>query len=183
MADDLGMTSGPVRGGVPPDRSPSGAQIVSLQRRLPVSTDERMPHAPDGPAAARVLVAVPDEEDFALIARLLGRAQEHHFLVEHAPSTGAALDHLAGSAFMVCLVDQQQGGSTGLDLAVTAWRQGIRTPFILLSDGELPWLGEAAIQAGLADCLEKEELDVQRLERAITLALARERRRNGPAGP
>ncbi len=54
----------------------------------------------------------------------------------------------------------------------TAWRR----PLILLSDSGVPGLDLAAIDAGAADFLDKEELAVERLERAIRMALARQRR-------
>ena len=51
------------------------------------------------------------------------------------------------------------------------------TPLILLSgERASPGLDLAAIDAGAADFLDKEELAVERLERAIRMALARQRR-------
>jgi PleD family two-component response regulator len=76
----------------------------------------------------------------------------------------------------VVLIEHQLSGEDGLAFTRAAARRGLTTPLILLSAAGPAGLDIAAIEAGAADFLDKEELDVERLERAIRLALARQRR-------
>jgi len=131
---------------------------------------------PDGrPSHLRVLVVEDDEEDRALIARLLRDAPECCFEAVAAPNVEAALRQLAGGGFDLALVDYRLPGRSGLDLLRIARRRGFELPVVLISAQAEAGTDDAAIEAGAADYLDKDELDSGRLDRTLRFALARHR--------
>ena len=131
---------------------------------------------PGGSGTVRVLLVEDEEEDALLVRDLLARAETTRFRVERVADADAGLLRLLGGEHDVCLVDYRLPGRDGLGLARLAARRGVGTPLILYSGLPEPDLDVEAIQAGADDFLDKEQLDVERLERAIRIALARRRR-------
>ena len=127
-------------------------------------------------AATRVLLVDDLEDDVLLVRELLARAEHGSFLVERAADPQDGLARLLRGGHDIALVEHRLGGEDGLSFTRAAGRHGVATPLILLSDSGVPGLDLAAIDAGAADFLDKEELAVERLERAIRMALARQRR-------
>lgn len=123
----------------------------------------------------RLLVVEDDEEDFEIVEALLSRAPETRFEVVWATSVEAGLRRLAAESFDACLVDFGLPGRSGLDFVDIAIRRGFDRPIILLSDAADEALEYRAIQAGVADFLDKEECDTGRLDRCIRFAIARSR--------
>lgn len=144
----------------------------------------RRPWPPGAPAAVergglrpvRVLVLAAEAEEVAIVRSLLARAERVPFEVGQATDPKAALTALARGQHDVCLCEQRQPTGDGLDLAREAARRGIAAPVLLVSALGLPDLDVDAIDAGAADFLDKEQFEVEGLERAIRLALARARR-------
>ena len=97
-------------------------------------------------------------------------------MVEHAENAPRGLACLMGGGCDVALVAHELHDTDGLSLIRDLGRRGVETPTILMAAAAVPGLEIAAIDAGAADFLDKEELDVGRLERAISLALTRQRR-------
>ena len=83
---------------------------------------------------------------------------------------------LLQGGYDACLCDYRLPQRDGIEFVRMAARRGCGTPIILTAEEADPALQEEAIEAGAVDLLEKEELDVQRLDRAIRFAIARERR-------
>ncbi len=123
----------------------------------------------------RLLVVEDDEEDFEITEALLSRAPETRFDVVWSTSVEAGLRRLANETFDACLVDQGLPGRSGLDFVDIAIRRGFERPIILFSDAVDEALEYRAIQAGVADFLDKEECDTGRLDRCIRFAIARSR--------
>ncbi len=121
----------------------------------------------------RLLVVEDDEEDFEVVESLLSRAPETRFEVVWSTSVEAGLRRLAGESFDACLVDHGLPGRSGLDFVDIAIRRGFDRPIILMSDAADEALEYKAIQAGVADFLDKEECDTGRLDRCIRFAIAR----------
>jgi PleD family two-component response regulator len=121
----------------------------------------------------RLLIVEDDDEDFDLIEALLSRAPETRFDVVWATSVEAGLRRLASESFDACLVDHELPGRSGLDFVDIAIRRGFERPIILLSDTADETVEYRAIEAGVADFLDKEECDTGRLDRAIRLAISR----------
>lgn len=128
----------------------------------------------------RVLVVQEEDDDFELIEDLLARAECCLFRLERASGAEAGLARLRTGGFDVGLVDYHLPGCNGISLIRQVRQHGIRTPLVLISGLALPDQEIEAIEAGAADYLEKEELDVQRLERAVRLVVARHRRNERP---
>ena len=135
---------------------------------------------PERPSAAsaptRILLVDAIEEDVVLVRDLLARAEHGTYLLEHATDAQDALAKLLSGGHDVALIEQGLKGDDCLSFARAVGRRGLATPLIVLSEGAAPGLDLAAIDAGAADYLDKEELAVERLERAIRMALARQRR-------
>lgn len=155
----------------PPTSFDAGPSVLRLAPRAPNPDLSRA-----FPGTIRVLVVDGCDEDATLVAELLARSEVDRFRVERALDGAGGLARLLQGRHDVGLVDQQIGGGNGLALIRSVRQRGGTTPLILLSAGAEPGLDLAALEAGAADFLDKEELAVERLERAIRLALARQRR-------
>jgi diguanylate cyclase (GGDEF)-like protein len=156
---------------------PAGRSVIPLGRRsadhLTLADDAA---APEPREPLRVLVVEGDDEDFLLAESLLARAEEATFVVERAASLENGLALLLQGGYDACLCDYRLPQRDGVEFVRMAARRGCGTPIILTAEEADPALQEEAIEAGAVDLLEKEELDVQRLDRAIRFAIARERR-------
>lgn len=133
--------------------------------------------------AVHVLLVTADEEDQRIIEELLARAEHDRFRLEWAANAEVGLERLAAGRYDVALVDGRLPGCHGLSLVRRAIRLGVGTPMIAICELGIPDLELEAIEAGAADLLDKEELDVGRLERAIRIALARKRHASQEHGP
>lgn len=178
---DAGLAeSGGTFTGLRPDIAGAPFPVIRLDRhRRPAAGGEP---APGRPAAVRVLLIDDDEEDALLVEELLAQAEGVRFRLERAGDAGRGFAKMLADRPDVCLVDHRLPGGDGLGLVRLAARHGVGTPLILLTGQGAPDLDVSAIEAGAADFLDKEHLDVERLERTILLALARGRRA-APAGP
>lgn len=153
---------------------PDASSVVSLdrwRRSAPASVGGR----PAADAPLRVLVVEDEEGDFHMIRELLARAEGTGFVAERAATVEAGLARLVAGGFDVCLCDHHLGEGDGLDLVRAAHARGCRTPVILTSGFADPDLEREALDSGVADLIDKEEFDTQRLDRAIRLASARQR--------
>jgi diguanylate cyclase (GGDEF)-like protein len=123
----------------------------------------------------RLLIVEANEEDFDFTEQLLARAPETRFEVVWATTVEAGLRRLANESFDACLVDRELPGRSGLEFVDIAIRRGFERPIILLGEGTDEATEYEAIQAGVADYLDKEECDTGRLDRCIRFAISRSR--------
>jgi diguanylate cyclase (GGDEF)-like protein len=125
----------------------------------------------------RILIIDEDDDDFLLLQALLARAEDATFLVDRAASSDNGLARLLEGGYDACLCDSSGGPQRdGLELIRMAQRRGCRTPIILTAGYADLGLQHEALEAGATDLIEKEEVDTERLDRAIRFAVARERR-------
>ena len=136
---------------------------------------------PAGPT--RVLLVDGCDDDALLVQDLLARAEPSGFVVDRAADAERGFARLLRGEHDVALVELQLDAGDGLDFVRAALRRGVAIPLIVLSGSGEAGVDLAAIDAGAADFLDKEELAVERLERAIRMALARQRRRERQDGP
>lgn len=96
-------------------------------------------------------------------------------ILDEAGDYDAALDAMVGKRHDVCLVDYRIGERTGLHLVTNALAAGCTAPVILMTETHDREVDMAAIKAGAADYLVKQELTASLLERSIRYALERKR--------
>lgn len=158
---------------LPFDGEDAGSVVpLGEHRRSAATLSRAMPHAV---RTLRILVAGADPDDHEVLRELLQLSEAHRFRCEWASDATAALRRLTAASFDVCIATDMLSERQGLEFVRTAQRRGFRTPMILLAD-ELPAEDcQEAIELGIADFIEREELDTGRLERSILLAIARRR--------
>lgn len=174
MTDEgfLGQRPGLAEAASPPDAA-SWADAGAAPHVIPLGGQRRPP--PSGDATTHVLLVSADEEDRRIVPELLARAGRGRFRLDLVVDAEAGLKRLTAGQHDVALIDCGLPGGQGLGLVRQAARLGVAAPMIALSGLATPDL-EEAIAAGAADFLDKEELDTERLERAIRASLARQRR-------
>ena len=129
------------------------------------------------PSVIRILLIDDDDDDVLILRDLLARSERMSFVIEHAADLEQGLTGLLAAAHDIALIANRLACTDALAPARLATPQrGAGMPVILLADGASPELAAAAVAGGASDVLEMEELDAERLERAIRIALARRRR-------
>ncbi len=123
----------------------------------------------------KLLIVESEDEAFDVTEQLLSQAPETRFEVVWATTVEAGLRRLAGESFDACLVALDLPGRSGLDFVDIALRRGFDRPIIILGEGADDETEYRAIQAGVADFLDKEECDTGRLDRSIRFAISRSR--------
>ena len=171
VSRDDGLAEAPPGPGFATAAPPAVLRFAAPQR--PFAREE--PRASANPV--RVLLIDGCDEDADLVRDLLARAEGGVFQVDRATDAERGFLRLQRGEHDVVLVEQRLDGADGLDLVRAALRRGVTAPLIVLSGSGDSGVDVAAIDAGAADFLDKEELAVERLERAIRFALARQRRR------
>jgi PAS domain S-box-containing protein len=122
-----------------------------------------------------LLVEDDHERDALLIERLLKQAPTVACDLTREFSYEAGREAISSGRFDVALVDYRLGARTGVDLVADA---SVHTPLILVTGSEdRPEIDLEAMEAGAADYLPKDDLDAERLERALRYARERARSR------
>lgn len=129
------------------------------------------------PTMIRVLYVDDEADDVAVVEELLARAEGASFRLDRAIDAESGLVKLMSGQYDACLVDFRLPGEDGLGFLRQASARGIATPMIMVSSFGTPELDLDAIEAGAVDFIDKEHFEVERLERAIRMALVRQRRR------
>jgi diguanylate cyclase (GGDEF)-like protein len=166
-----GLREGPAA----PFRTDEAAVVPLEARRRPV--EQGLPAATGIPARPllRILMIDGSEDDFNLVRELLACAEGASFRLDWASRGEAGLRRLAAGPYDACLVDAELPDQDGLEVVRIVERRGFKTPVILLG-GNLEREPEPdLVEQGVADYLDKEELDTGRLERCLRFAIARKR--------
>ncbi|MCI0574484.1 MAG: PAS domain S-box protein [Myxococcaceae bacterium] len=122
----------------------------------------------------RVALVHPLEEEFlSLLAMLRQAGADHRFAIDWLSSYNAALASLQSGHHDVYLVGHRLGDRTGLDLVRHAAALGLHAPIVLLTEGGDRTIDAQAMEAGAADCLDRETVVQESLERAMRHALDR----------
>jgi len=123
----------------------------------------------------RVLLVEDDEDDFILARDMLRSSRLWQFEVEWMRSYDAGLQAALENRHDVCLVDYRLGAENGVELLQAALAGGCQMPVILLTGMGEAEVDMAAMRAGAADYLVKNQLEANQLERTIRYAIERKR--------
>ena len=122
----------------------------------------------------RILLIDDDEDDFLMFKSLIAEIQGPAWTIEWASSYDAGKRAIEKKAHDVCFLDYRLGGRTGLDLLKEVVAEGCKTPIILLTGYGEPEVDEAAMRAGAADYLVKDQVNPSSIiERSIRYSLYR----------
>ncbi len=127
---------------------------------------------PDRPL--RVLIVDDDPDDHYLTEATLKEARRARFVVSHAYTATDAARMMREGGFDVCLLDYALGATDGVQLFREAVADGYAATTILLSGHDDDDVADQVLEAGLADYVEKANLNGPGLERAILYALERD---------
>jgi two-component system cell cycle response regulator len=148
---------------------PTAAGTI-CERLLPADMQEKQ-------KKLAILLIDDDEEEYLLLKEMLlylpGGARPLDCTLDWADNFEAALDAIDQRRHDVYLVDYHLGGHDGLEVLRYASRTGCNAPFILLTGQGNYEIDLAAMQAGAADYLLKDQLSLPLLERTIRYALER----------
>jgi DNA-binding response OmpR family regulator len=122
-----------------------------------------------------VLLVEDDEDDYIILNELLLEIEARKFRLDWATTYDAAVEKMARNEHDVFLVDYVLGERNGVDLLNEAQEKGCKAPIILLTGRGDREVDLAAMKAGAADYLDKEELGASLLERSIRYAIERRR--------
>ena len=125
----------------------------------------------------RVLLIEDDPDDYLLTRDLLAEIPVRPFELEWKKSYEEGLEALCSGEHEVCLLDYRLGKRNGLELLHQAAAKSCAAPIIMLTGQGEQTIDEAAMEAGAADYILKEEMSSGLLERALRHALERERDR------
>jgi putative nucleotidyltransferase with HDIG domain len=126
---------------------------------------------PDQSPAVGLVLVVDDDPSFAaLVADLLG---QQGYRTDTASDHAQAMAQLAQADYAVAVVDLMLPGGSGLDLANTIRAQNPETQVLILTGHSSLPSAIAGIRQGVFDYLEKRDLDLDRLGRAVESASER----------
>jgi PAS domain S-box-containing protein len=123
----------------------------------------------------KVLLVDDDEDDFVMTRELLRDVGTDWFKLDWASTYEAAIIILAKQQHDVCLCDYRLGANTGLDLLKEVQGFVNKIPIILLTGQGDHEVDMAAMKAGAADYLVKNQINPQILERSIRYAVEHHR--------
>lgn len=127
------------------------------------------------PSTVRLLLVEDDEEDYRLVRQWLADSEDGPFRLEWVATIEAANAALARAEHDTCLLDYRLGEHSGLDLLREAIAHHWDTPIILLTGQGDAAVDAAALRAGAADYLVKDEITPPTLVRSIRHAIERRR--------
>ena len=119
----------------------------------------------------RILLIEDDEDDYVLTKGLLVGIFGRDLRLDWVKDWRAALEAIEQEAHDVYLIDYRLGERTGLDLVAEATQRGHTAPMILLTGQDTRDIDLAAMNAGVADYLVKQQLTEALLDRAIRYAI------------
>ena len=120
-----------------------------------------------------IAVVDDDKADFILISRLLEYSDRGTFRLTHMASYEEAATRLEQEAFDVAFIDHFLGGKLGIDLIRQLGGRVAPCALIMLTGGGADELDLAALEAGVADYVDKNELSAQMLSRIAIYAHTR----------
>jgi two-component system, cell cycle sensor histidine kinase and response regulator CckA len=122
------------------------------------------------------VLLIDDDEDYYFITRkLLSDIEGINYHVTWVSNLKAANQAIKTEKFDVFLVDYQMGHENGLEFVRQLMQDGVRTPFILMTGRGSRTTDLEAMNLGVADYLNKGELNSILLERTIRYAIDRAR--------
>ncbi|PSB04836.1 hybrid sensor histidine kinase/response regulator [Merismopedia glauca] len=122
-----------------------------------------------------ILIITPSHSDYLGLQNLLLQIETNIFEVSWIDNFESGLVALDNHSPDVCLVSYDLGKYNGLQLLRIALKQGCKSPIILLTEYRDRAIDVAAIKAGAADYLDRNQLDSQLLERSIRYGIERKK--------
>lgn len=157
----------------------SAVDPATIDEPSALSADRRR-HAAGSRAAADarrrslgVLLVEDDEDDYVIVADLLGGIPDFACQLRWVRTYEQGLSALADGSADVCLLDYRLGQHDGLELLQACRAQGSRTPVIIFTGHGGREVDVEAMRAGAEDYLIKGQLDADTLERSIRYAVER----------
>jgi signal transduction histidine kinase/DNA-binding response OmpR family regulator len=120
-----------------------------------------------------ILLIDEEEKDYILTRRLLTKINGAEIELDWVTTYEAGLEQIASDKYDAYLVDDCLDKNSGLDLVRAAIKNGCQAPLILLSGHESQAIDLAAVEAGAADYLVKDQLGAPLLEQSICYAIER----------
>lgn len=121
----------------------------------------------------KIAVVDDDLEDFLLISELLNSSDRGNFQLTHITSFDEAVRRLESEVYDVALIDHFLGGKLGMDLIVRLGGRLAPCALIMLTGGSAKELDLAALDAGVADYIDKIDLSAHMLARSVIYAHTR----------
>jgi PAS domain S-box-containing protein len=125
-----------------------------------------------------VLVVDDYENQFMFIKDILETVPSIQFHVDWASTFEAGQNGLKSGVYDVCLVDYDLGEHNGIELVNYGVRHGYETPMIVLTGVGSREIDMEAMRAGAADYIDKTNLKLAVLERAIRYAVMQSKAMN-----
>lgn len=119
----------------------------------------------------RVLHVDDVEEEFILVRELLSTVQGINFEFQWVSDTQTAFQVIHSRKFDVCVVDYYLGIDNSLDFVRSAIANGITVPFILMSGQKDRAVEREALNIGVRQCIDKNDITTSILLNAIQDAL------------
>ncbi|MBN1995473.1 MAG: GAF domain-containing protein [Anaerolineae bacterium] len=123
----------------------------------------------------KILLVDNNEDDYILTRDMLAGIKSIQFDLDWAATHADAWQQITLNQHDVYLIDYVLDEKDGIDLIRKAIAQDCRAPLILLTGYSNHQIDLAAMQAGAADYLVKQEIDAALLERSIRYAIERNR--------
>lgn len=122
--------------------------------------------------AEKKLLLIDDDPAIAgVIQVLVSGFRRGPFLLDHAADYDSGLQKLLSGAYALCLLDYHLGSRDGLELLREAKAGHCQTPVIVLTGSSREETDLAAMDSGAADFMDKSDLSLHGLERAICYAM------------
>ena len=123
----------------------------------------------------KLLVIDDNEDDFVLLRERLDQLGQFDFELLHEADPLAALDRVRAEAPAVVLLDYRLGPTDGVELLKQMRGAGLLQPVIVLTGQGDEYVAAEITRAGADAYLMKDDLDNDRLAKALDLAVARAR--------
>jgi len=133
------------------------------------------------PATVRVLLVEDDRDDARLVIDLLDDSKRAKFGVDAVETAAAALEKVKKHRYDVMLLDYRLPDQSGMDLLSEMVRLHFHIPVVLITSHGDRRLQDEALEAGVAEFLEKGTFSSDLLERTCLYAIGLHERqiRNG----
>jgi signal transduction histidine kinase len=126
------------------------------------------------PRVIKVLLVEDDEDDYVIIRDVLAEIEGQYFELDWVSTHEEAIETATLNRHDVCLMDYRLGQRDGIQLAGDFLRRcNFQAPIILLTGLGSHDVDVRAMQQGVADYLEKNNLTPDLLERSIRYAIER----------
>ncbi|NEO58603.1 MAG: diguanylate cyclase [Okeania sp. SIO3B5] len=115
----------------------------------------------------KVLLIEDNQDDFIMIYNLLSQVESPKILLDWENTYETGLTVMKKNQHDICLFDYHLGETKGLETVKTAINLGCKTPIVLLTDTENQELEIDLMNKGVADYLNKSEINKYTLNRII----------------